>query len=151
LVFDGSGTEQLTLAGTDKGASAAGYDDNFSWGTVELNSGVALAIGSDAGRALYAGLFILDGGLTQLANISSAANIYYDPGLAGNAYLHGETYAFGSGGGQLLAAVPEPATSMMWLAGLGAFAFIARRRTATRVTLCRPTFGESLRRFATAP
>jgi hypothetical protein len=75
-------------------------------------------------------LFQLDGGLSQLADINSAANIYYDPSLDGNAYLQGRSWAFGSGGGQLLAAVPEPGSAALWLGGMALFSL--RRLRAQR-------------------
>ena len=65
---------------------------------------------------MYTGLFLLDAGLAQLAQVNSAANIYYDAHASGNAYLQGRSYAFGSGGGSLVAVVPEPQSAALWLA-----------------------------------
>src|SRR5207248_6737351 len=80
LVFNGASRESVLLAGLDKGALYDGYADNFAWGTVELGSGAGLSITSGIGAkgALYAGVFALDGGLSQLASILSDFNIYYD-------------------------------------------------------------------------
>jgi len=127
LEFD-DGTHDLSLAGLDLGAVFAGYGDNFAWGTFELDSGAGLLVtdgnGANASTALYAGVFLLADGIGQLSSISSDYNIYYDPNLAGNAYLNDLTYAFGSGTGHLIPIgeapppVPEPATILLLLIGL---------------------------------
>jgi hypothetical protein len=127
LVLTGVGSQTLVLAGADKGASFAGYSDNYSWGSVEFGSGLSLSVGSDASRALYAGLVVLDGGLGQLASVNSAANIYYDGNATGNAWLQAKNYAFGSGGGALVAVVPEPASAGLALLGLLAVGGLVRR------------------------
>jgi PEP-CTERM motif len=130
LVFNGAGSESVLLAGLDKGALYDGYADNFAWGTVELGSGAGLSIASGIGAkgALYAGVFALDGGLAQLASIVSDFNIYYDPLLAGNSYLGGQSYALTGAGFLIPTAVPEPETYAMLLAGIGLLGFIARHR-----------------------
>ncbi len=106
-VVSGAGTLQNNPGGTLSGGGviAAAFSNQ---GSLELGSGLSLSVGNDASRALYVGLVVLDGGLGPLADISSAANIYCDGHAAGNAWLKGRTYAFGSGGGALVAAVPEP-------------------------------------------
>ncbi|MBI5659960.1 MAG: PEP-CTERM sorting domain-containing protein [Nitrosomonadales bacterium] len=136
LFFTGSGAHDVTFAGQDMGAVWGGFTDNFAWGSLSLASGSGLSIGDGnavAGAALYVGLVNLDGGLGQLGSIVSDYNIYYNPNLAGNAYLSGGTYAL-NGGGHLIAVaspaapVPEPETYAMLLAGLGLLGFAGRRR-----------------------
>jgi hypothetical protein len=105
LIFDGTGNQTFSLAGSDKGDTLAGFSNNFAWGEIELKSGVNLILQdghSNASAALYVGLLLLDGGLGQISRINSAYNIYYDTLLTGNAYLQGKTYNL-TGGGQLIA------------------------------------------------
>jgi hypothetical protein len=127
-VLNGRGSQTLVLAGADQGADYSGYSGNYSWGSLELGSGLSLSVNSDSSHALYTGLIVLDGGLGQLAAINSAANIYYDGNAAGNAWLQGKAYAFGSGGGALVAVVPEPASALMTALGLLALGVVVQRR-----------------------
>lgn len=148
LQLFGNGLHSVALAGTDMGATRAGYTNNFAWS--------ALALGSDsryqltdgnaaAGAALYVGLVELQDGLGQLRNIKSNYNIYYDALLAGNAYLGGQSYAFGSGSGHLIGisgavgglsplsagaavAVPEPQEGALVMSGMGVLWLLRRRK-----------------------
>src|SRR5207244_8489985 len=115
-----------------KGALYDGYADNYAWGTVELAASAGLSITAPGNGALYAGVFALDGGLGQLASIMSDYNIYYDPLLAGNSYLHGQTYALTGAGFLIPTAVPEPEIYASLLAGFGLIGFLARRRKRLR-------------------
>lgn len=122
LRLTGSGTQQLALAGSDLGASRSAYQNNFAWSELVLGSAsqYVLTDGNGvSGGALYVGHIQLEGGLSQLASINSPFNIYYDPTVAGNAYLGGQTYAFGTGGGHLIAvsAPVLPQASVMSIAG----------------------------------
>jgi hypothetical protein len=110
LFLNGSGSRNLYLAGSDLGALSSGYTDNFAWGEFSLGSGVSVNIldgNAASGAALYVGLFELDGGIEQLNNIFSDYNIYYNPQLAGNAYLNDQTFNL-NGEGFLM-----PASSVM--------------------------------------
>lgn len=132
LFLDGSGVKNLYLASMDKGAILSGFANNFAWGTFSLASGATLNIADgndDAGAALYVGLFELGDGLTQLSNIHSSYNIYYNVSLAGNSWLNGQTYAL-NGGGQLMAASAVPVPPALWLLGSGLLGLLgmARRR-----------------------
>lgn len=139
LRLEGSGTQQLALAGADLGASRSAYQNNFAWSELVLGSAsqYVLTDGNGvSGGALYVGHIQLEGGLSQLASINSPFNVYYDPTVAGNAYLGGQTYAFGTGGGHLIAvsapvlpqatamsiaggptAVPEPSAVLLTVSG----------------------------------
>ncbi len=135
LLFGTSPAHTISVNGIDLGPTD-GYADNFAWGTLSLTAGETLSFtdgNQTPGGALYVGTLALGGGLAQLANIhGNGINLYYDPAMAGNAYLLDQTYAL-AGGGQLLpasafASVPEPATIGMLC--LGAVTLIRRRRRA---------------------
>lgn len=139
LFFDGSGLKSLYLAGIDEGASPFGFTNNFAFGSLFLAQGAELNIldgNATSGAAMYVQLLNLAGGVSQLSSIHSDYNIYYNPALAGNAYLLGKTYAL-DGGGLLVAAVPEPETYAMLLAGLSVLGFAIRRREQNRKRLNR--------------
>ncbi|MDV6340997.1 PEP-CTERM sorting domain-containing protein [Nitrosomonas sp. Is24] len=139
LFFDGSGLKSLYLAGIDEGASPFGFTNNFAFGSLFLAQGAELNIldgNATPGAAMYVEQFNLAGGVSQLSSIHSDYNIYYNPALAGNAYLLGKTYAL-DGGGLLMAAVPEPETYAMLLAGLSVLGFAIRRREQNRKRLNR--------------
>ena len=106
---------------------------------MNLASGAELNIldgNATPGAAIYVEQLNLAGGISQLNSIHSHYNIYYNPALAGNAYLLGKTYAL-DGGGLLMAAVPEPETYAMLLAGLSILGFAIRRREQNRKRLNR--------------
>lgn len=139
LFFDGSGLKSLYLAGIDEGASPFGFTNNFAFGSLFLAQGAELNIldgNATPGAAMYVEQLNLAGGVSQLSSIHSDYNIYYNPALAGNAYLLGKTYAL-DGGGLLMAAVPEPETYAMLLAGLSVLGFAIRRREQNRKRLNR--------------
>lgn len=122
LQLAGSGTQQLALAGADLGASRSAYQNNFAWSELVLGSASQYVLtdgNSVSGGALYVGHIQLEGGLSQLASINSPFNVYYDPTVVGNEYLGGQTYAFGTGGGHLIAvsAPALPQASVMGIAG----------------------------------
>lgn len=133
LFFDGSGMKYLYMAGADYGQSPLGFINNFAFESLNLASGVELNIldgNATLGAALYVQLIDLGGGLNQLNDIHSDYNIYYNPTLAGNAFLRGSTYTL-DGGGLLAPAIPEPQFYVMLLAGLGLLCFAMRRRFET--------------------
>src|SRR5439155_11540559 len=122
LHFSGTGpatgvVNWLWVNGADKGATAAGYDHNFVWGTLHLDAGDPLTLQSPTtGHALYLRELLLDGGVAQIRSIrgaSTGANIYYDATASGNAYLAGQRYEL-SGGGAIIPA-PEPGAGMLLL------------------------------------
>ncbi|MBS0298701.1 MAG: PEP-CTERM sorting domain-containing protein [Proteobacteria bacterium] len=130
LFFDGSGMKNLYVAGADYGLSPLGFANNFAFESLNLAPGVELNIldgNATPGAAMYVQLLNLSGGVSQLSSIHSDYNIYYNPALAGNAYLLGSTYTL-DGGGVLAPAIPEPKFYAMLLAGLGVLGFAARRR-----------------------
>ncbi len=94
----------LDVPGANDGSSAAGYVDNFAWGELEdrRRQRHHLADGnSTPGGGFYVGVVagaILSG--LDVTNIDGAPglDIYYNPGLAGNAYLGDKTYALTGGG-----------------------------------------------------
>lgn len=152
LILNGQGLQKLALGGADYGTSRNGYFNNFAWGEVSLGTGGQYLLtdgNATAGGALYVGVFNLQGGLTQLGSINSAFNVYYDASLAGNAYLGGLSYAFGKGGGHLMAVdavvlptshvlgspvgvavVPEPSVVYLALSGLMVALWCRRHRGA---------------------
>lgn len=148
----GSGTHQLSLAGADLGATRGAYQNNFAWSELVLGAGGQYVLtdgNSVSGGALYVGRFQLEGGLSQLASINSPFNIYYDASAAGNEYLGGQSYAFGTGGGHLIAvsapalpqasimsmsagptAVPEPSAVLLTLSGAMVLWWARKARSA---------------------
>lgn len=150
LHLTGSGTQQLALAGADLGATRSAYQNNFAWSELVLGSAsqYVLTDGNNlSGGALYVGHIQLEGGLSQLASINSPFNVYYDPTVAGNEYLGGQTYAFGTGGGHLIAvsapalpqgvamniaggptAVPEPSAVLLTVSGAMVLLWARKRK-----------------------
>jgi hypothetical protein len=118
LTFDGEGavTHAFYLPGMDRGASAAGFIDNFAWGELGLAADDSLVLldgNATSGAALYVSV-IRQG--TILGNVSSPYDLYYDPALSGNAWLAGATVQLSGGG--LLTPVPEPRTYALMALGL---------------------------------
>jgi hypothetical protein len=131
LVLNGSGVQSIYLAGSNQGASISGYSNNFAWGDLTLSAGTHMDITNTNGAALYVRVLQLAAGVSQLADIYSAENIYYLANLAGNAYLGDKNYAL-AGGGELMAvaAVPLPQTWVLMLAGLGFLGYRQHRNQA---------------------
>lgn len=148
LQLFGNGLHSVALAGMDLGATRAGYANNFAWSALALGSDSRYQLidgNATAGAALYVGLVELQDGLGQLRNIKSNYNIYYDALLVGNAYLGGQSYAFGSGSGHLIGisgavgglsplsagaavAVPEPQEGALVVAGMGVLWLLRKRK-----------------------
>lgn len=129
------GQHSLRVVGTDVGRSAAGYVDNFAWGTLALDAGQSLALldpdGPPERGALYVGVLSLAEGLSHIGRIRGQGhNIYYDPSLPGNAYLAGGTYPLPEGG----AIIPIPEPGVAWAGLVAALAFLRRRRNNSGAT-----------------
>ncbi|MGO8668723.1 MAG: beta strand repeat-containing protein [Desulfobaccales bacterium] len=129
LKFAGGGTHTFTLA--------AGGSPLNSWGTLDLASfvtGENLALAGPSGAALYVGVFsdllsaISGGAVTNVTG--NGFNIFYDPTLAGNAYLMDLTYNLGNGGflEPLSSPVPIPPSAMLLGTGLLGLAGLGWRR-----------------------
>ncbi len=134
LEFLGGSAHTMDVAGTDMGATTAGYTNNFAWGILDLNGTKdALILGKGTGLAagvngaFYTQELLLAGGTSQIANITgNGVSIYYDPTNSANAYLGGRTYALSGGG--FVAPVPEPATvALLAVAGAGMLLLGKRR------------------------
>jgi len=129
LEFTGTGTHTFDLAGVN----GAGFANNFAWGTLVIDAGNILALGTGSGDALYVNFLQgLDISGNLITNIDGAAGlfIYYNP--ADNPFLQGNYNL--EGGGELIAAngpapTPEPGTLLLIASGLGSF--VARRRWRT--------------------
>jgi len=101
----------------------------------EPGSGISLSVqdsNSDGNAAFYAGLVSLadgvDLGTLSIGYITSNYNIYYNPLLAGNAYLGGETFALNGSGFLLPSSVPIPPSVWLFGSGLLGLVGIARRK-----------------------
>ena len=118
IIFEGGGAHHVNFGSADNGAS--GFADNFAWGSLSIDPNDSL----DVSGTIYARLLSLG----SIGQLSGGGTIYYDPTLAGNAYLNGANYDL-DGGGHLLAvaAVPEPESYAPMLAGLGLIGLILRR------------------------
>ena len=111
---------QFFITGKDFGQSASGYQNNFSWGTLDVTGNVLYLYDGNAtpGGALYVGRLIgldITGNLVTNIIGQDGLKIYYDPKVTENNYLHGLTYIL-SGGGRLIPVVdttpptPNPLT-----------------------------------------
>ena len=135
LGFTSSTGDLFDLAGKNVGAIAAGYTNNFAWGTLDLTRMTgALTLGTGNGSftdALYVnsllGALISGTGITNIAG--DGLNLYYLASNAANAYLGDKTYGLG-GGGELIpvSAVPLPAAFWLFGSGLLGLAGMARRQ-----------------------
>jgi hypothetical protein len=122
--FQGAFTHIVAVAGSDMGASSAGYDNNFAIGTLDLEHGGSIVLFGAAHSALYVGTFALADGVNQIASIQgNNVNIYYDPTQPGSAYLNDAAYALAGGG--TLAPLPEPSSVVV---AAGAALILYRRR-----------------------
>lgn len=113
LDFSGSAVHHLTTVAADLGATAAGYANDFAFGTLSLATGEALVLnGINGGGAVYVGNLDLSGGISQIAFITgNGIDLYYDPSNLANAYLGDQSYPLAGGG--TLAPVPEPVATVV--------------------------------------
>lgn len=136
----GDNLHKMYVPGADKGAVRSGFLNNFAWGTLDVNGQIlALLDGNmSPGGGFYVGeIFgaIVNG--TSIANIfGNNLNIYYDPFLAGNAYLDGLCYAL-QGGGYLApvsasVVTPLPGSLYLILTGLIGLGVMGRRNLTRR-------------------
>ncbi len=137
FVSGADNAHNLELSGIDRGSVGHGqsirslFEDNFSWGVLELDVGQTLNLlddemnWSEGAGALYVDVLRLDGfrdgDLSAFIADSIAGNgfnIYYYAKRPENHYLHGGTYSLGDGGA--LIPVPEPTTlALVGLAVVG--------------------------------
>jgi hypothetical protein len=137
LAFTGGTSHQLYLTGADLGASMAGYNNNFAWGSLDLTGqSLNLLDGNDTqGGALYLGkilgLIFAGDTVTDITSIVGL-NLYYDSSQ--NPDLGGLTYNL-SGGGFLAPVenpVPLPASAWMLLSGLAGLGILRMRGRAQK-------------------
>lgn len=130
LVLDGTDTIRFSLAGAD--LAAAGWRDNFAWGSLDLGAATLQLADANAepGGALYARGVI---GATIFRNtvmnvVGNGFSIYYDPTLAANDYLLGRHWFLLDGGFLAPAQVPlPPAIGLFALSVLGLLRLATRR------------------------
>jgi hypothetical protein len=100
LHFTGGLRHLLSVMAEDRGISFEGYDNNFAWGNLTLDPADQLTL--DGPGALY----VHELHISDIAQITSSQNIYYDLRYPANDYLNGQTYALAGGGS--IQPVPEP-------------------------------------------
>lgn len=117
-----------------QGASRQGFENNFTWGVLNITGqSLDLQDGNTetAGEAFYAGE-ILGAAISgdQVTNIfGHGLNVYYEPLLAGNAYLGGLSYWLQDGGRLApVMATPLPGSVWLLLSSLGGLAVVQRWR-----------------------
>ncbi len=106
LFLNGTGTQQLLLAGANFGTSRAGYVNSFAWGSFTLGAGESVNVGdgnSTSGAALYVGLFQRGGGSRSSA-ASPAITTRHRPvdRGCGTRARHGVALRLGSAGSRRL-------------------------------------------------
>lgn len=86
LEFTSGGSHNMAVAGASFGNSSTGYNNNFAWGQLILDSGNSLVLNKGTGLpagtpgAFYIYGLTLAGGISQIADITgNGVNIYYDP------------------------------------------------------------------------
>ncbi len=130
LEFTGTGAHTMALAGLDMGATAAGWNNNFAWSLLTLDSGNSLVLSSGRGSGAAA-FYVSDlAGLvfsgTTISNITgNGLNVYYNP-LVDSA-LNDQTYAL-TGGGSLMPDSPTPEPATLTLLAMGGIMLLARGR-----------------------
>ncbi len=140
----GTTPHTMDLVGTDEGAAASGFTNNFAWGLLNLDSGNSLSLDGTVGtNALYVsmleGLMFSGDAITNI--FGNDLNIYYDPTV--DLALNDQTYSLENGG--LLCAIgssctlstgggggggspaPEPGSLLLFDGGLAGLAFVRRR------------------------
>ena len=106
-----SSTHQLLLTGADRGTGAAGWVNNFAWGTLQIDAGQTVTLGAGIAGSGALALYIGDllgadlSGDTITNIIGNGFDLFYDPTQAANAYLNGASYMLADGG-ELLASIP---------------------------------------------
>lgn len=130
-----SSTHDFYLTGADFGALTSGILDNYAWGTLSMESDIALSLidgNTTTGGALYLSVLDLADGTSQINSIFSNFNIYYDSTALGNSYLSGLTYGLNGSGFltpyDISQPVPEPATIALLGIGLAGLAGTTLRR-----------------------
>lgn len=120
------------ITGADYGAVMSGFDNNFSWGTLDITGNLLSLLdgNTDLGGALYLRYILgLQMSGDDILNIFSTdgLDIYYMANLAENGYLHGLTYDLEGGGHLRPISTPEPATTLLLGLGLVGLAGIRKR------------------------
>ena len=125
-------SHRLLLASADLGEKFGGFTNDFEWRQLLIDDDNALVLlaGSPNGTVFYVdqliGAKITGDAITNITG--NGFDIYYNAAAPENAYLRGGSYGL-LGGGELIAAVPEPGTLVFLLSGLGVLLIFRRRRT----------------------
>jgi hypothetical protein len=131
-----SNSHNLYVTGAEDRATPAGYDNNFAWGALTLDSGQSLTLWDGnlvGGGGFYVGVLSLADGLGQMNSINlNGVNLYYNPSLPQNDYLGDRTYHLAGGGSIIpVPGLPAPEPSSLTFAALAGLGLLARRRPSS--------------------